>query len=226
LSFAAASCAGVRLNCTNVTTVGAPEKVYECVSSDAFNCLPKSQFAAAMRTGLTDANRTRGNADFKAAQLALFGAAAPAQPATYLKSADVRSASSFDIMGIQVRSSADIELALRKLPGFGLVVVPDAFANVNRARIIKSAAENRIPATYPYQQFVLDGGLMTYGPDPADIVRRSAAYVDRILKGSKPAELPVQGATKFEFVVNLKTAKALGLEVLSTLLSTADEVIE
>jgi ABC-type uncharacterized transport system substrate-binding protein len=102
-------------------------------------------------------------------------------------------------MGIQVRSSADIELALRKLPGFGLVVVPDAFANVNRARIVKSAAENRIPATYPYQQFVLDGGLMTYGPDPADIVRRSAAYVDRILKGSKPAELPVQGATKFEF---------------------------
>ncbi|MGA9816449.1 MAG: hypothetical protein WBQ54_05775 [Pseudolabrys sp.] len=87
-------------------------------------------------------------------------------------------------MGIQVRSSADIELALRKLPGFGLVVVPDAFANVNRARIIKSAAENRIPATYSYQQFVLDGGLMTYGPDPADIVRRSAAYVDRILKGS------------------------------------------
>ena len=209
-----------------MTTVGAPEKVYECVSSDAFNCLPKSQFAAAMRTGLTDANRTRGNADFKAAQLALFGAAAPARPATYLKSADVRSASSFDIMGIQVRSSADIELALRKLPGFGLVVVPDAFANVNRARIIKSAAENRIPATYSYQQFVLDGGLMTYGPDPADIVRRSAAYVDRILKGSKPAELPVQGATKFEFVVNLKTAKALGLEVLSTLLSTADEVIE
>lgn len=130
------------------------------------------------------------------------------------------------MMGIQVRSSADIELALRKLPGFGLVVVPDAFANVNRARIIKSAAENRIPATYSYQQFVLDGGLMTYGPDPADIVRRSAAYVDRILKGSKPAELPVQGATKFEFVVNLKTAKALGLEVLSTLLSTADEVIE
>ena len=105
-------------------------------------------------------------------------------------------------------------------------MVPDAFANVNRARIIKSAAENRIPATYSYQEFVLDGGLMTYGPDPADIVRRSAAYVDRILKGSKPAELPVQGATKFEFVVNLKTAKALGLEVLSTLLSTADEVIE
>ena len=145
---------------------------------------------------------------------------------TYLKSADVRSASSFDVMGVPVRSSADIEPALRQLTGFGLVVVPDAFANVNRARIIKSAAENRIPATYPYRQFVLDGGLMTYGPDPADIVRRSAAYVDRILKGSKPAELPVQGATKFEFVINLTTAKALGLEVPSTLLFTADEVIE
>ena len=145
---------------------------------------------------------------------------------TYLKSADVRSASSFDITGLQVRSSADIEQALRKLPGFGLVVVPDAFANVNRARIIKSAAENRIPATYPYRQFVLDGGLMAYGPDPADIVRRSATYVDRILKGSKPPELPVQGATKFEFLINLKTAKALGLEVPSTLLFTADEVIE
>jgi putative tryptophan/tyrosine transport system substrate-binding protein len=145
---------------------------------------------------------------------------------TYLKSDDVRSASSFEVVGVPVRSSAEIEPALGKLTGFGLVVVPDAFANVNRARIIKSAAENRIPATYPYRQFVLDGGLMTYGPDPADIVRRSAAYVDRILKGSKPAELPVQGATKFEFIVNLKTAKTLGLEVPSTLLFTADEVIE
>ena len=134
--------------------------------------------------------------------------------------------SSFEVVGVPVRSSAEIEPALGKLTGFGLVVVPDAFANVNRARIIKSAAENRIPATYPYRQFVLDGGLMTYGPDPADIVRRSAAYVDRILKGSKPAELPVQGATKFEFIVNLKTAKTLGLEVPSTLLFTADEVIE
>ena len=145
---------------------------------------------------------------------------------TYLKSADVQSAVPIDVMGLRVRSPAEIESELRKLSGFGLVVVPDAFANVNRAQIIKSAAENRIPASYPYRQFVLDGGLMTYGPDPADIVRRSATYVDRILKGAKPAELPVQAATKFEFVVNLKTARSLGLEVPSALLFTADEVIE
>src|SRR5262249_28296655 len=112
------------------------------------------------------------------------------------------------------------------LSGGGLVVAPDTFTNVNRVPIIRSAAEHRIPATYPYRQFVLGGGLMSYGPDPTDIVRRSAAYIDRILKGDKPADLPVQAATKFELLINAKTAKALELQVPSNLLFTADEVIE
>ncbi len=88
------------------------------------------------------------------------------------------------------------------------------------------AERYRLPAVYTYRQFVAEGALLSYGPDTVDIVRRSASYVDRILKGEKPAELPVQAPTKYELVVNLKTAKALGLTVPNTLLATADEVIE
>jgi putative tryptophan/tyrosine transport system substrate-binding protein len=96
----------------------------------------------------------------------------------------------------------------------------------NSGLIISLAARHRLPAVYPYRSFVADGGLISYGPDAIDLSRQAAGYVDRILKGEKPADLPVQGATKFELVINLKTAKALGLNVPSSLLSRANEIIE
>ncbi len=92
--------------------------------------------------------------------------------------------------------------------------------------MIAAAAQNHVPAVYPWREVAAAGGLLSYGPDLEDIVRRAAPYVDRILHGAKPAELPVQVPTKFEMTVNLKTAKALGLTVPQTLLATADEVIE
>jgi putative ABC transport system substrate-binding protein len=95
-----------------------------------------------------------------------------------------------------------------------------------REKIIAFAAKHRLPAMYPYRFFVADGGLMSYGTDLADLYRRAAFYIDRILKGAKPSELPVQQPTKFEFVINIKTAKALGLTVPPGLLVRADEVIE
>lgn len=145
---------------------------------------------------------------------------------TYLKSVQVTSALPVEVTGLRLRTPGEIEPAYRQLAGTGVVVGPDTFANVNREQLVRSAARHRIPAAYPYRQFVLDGGLMTYSPNPADIVRRSASYIDRILKGAKPAELPVQAATKFEFLINSKTAKALGLQIPPRLLFTADEVIE
>ena len=96
----------------------------------------------------------------------------------------------------------------------------------NRALIVALAARYRLPAVYPFRSFVDDGGLISYGPDSVDPFRQAAGYVDRILKGEKPADLPVQSATKFELVINLKTAKSLGLTVPSSLLSRANEIIE
>jgi putative tryptophan/tyrosine transport system substrate-binding protein len=108
----------------------------------------------------------------------------------------------------------------------GLIVVPGALAVVHRELIITLAARHRLPAIYPYRYFITGGGLMSYGPNPADQFRQAAAYVDRILKGEKPADLPVQAPAKLETVIDLKTAKALGLDVPATVLARADEVIE
>jgi putative tryptophan/tyrosine transport system substrate-binding protein len=128
-----------------------------------------------------------------------------------------------------VHSDAEIEttiIALGREPGAGLVVMPDTFMTVHRAPIISAAARNNVPAVYYGSYYVRDGGLLSYGPDRVDLYRRAATYVDRILRGAKPAELPVQLPTKFEMAVNLKTAKALGLTVPQSILLRADEVIE
>jgi putative ABC transport system substrate-binding protein len=110
-------------------------------------------------------------------------------------------------------------------PNGGLVVTVGGTAS-HRDLIIALAAKHRLPAVYPYRYFVSDGGLMSYGPDTIEQYRRAATYVDRILKGEKPADLPVQAPTKYELVVNLKAAKVLGIAVPSALLAQANEVIE
>ena len=107
-----------------------------------------------------------------------------------------------------------------------LLVLPDLFTATNRESIITLAARYRLPAVYPFRYFAADGGLMSYGTEVLETYRQAASYVDRILKGEKPSELPVKRPTKFEFVINLKTARALGLDVPPTLLARADEVIE
>jgi putative ABC transport system substrate-binding protein len=104
--------------------------------------------------------------------------------------------------------------------------MPDVFMTAHRGPIIAAAARNNVPAVYSGSYFAREGGLLSYGPDPVDTFRRAASYVDRILRGAKPGDLPVQLPTKFEMVVNLKTAKALGLTVPQSILLRADEVIE
>jgi ABC-type uncharacterized transport system substrate-binding protein len=130
----------------------------------------------------------------------------------------------------RARSDTEIEAVVTSLggePRGGLVVMPDYFMLSHRRPIILLAARNNVPAIYPWRSVVAnDGALLSYGPDLRDIVRRGAPYVDRILRGANPAELPVQVPTKFETAVNVKTAKALGLEVPTSILLRADEVIE
>jgi putative ABC transport system substrate-binding protein len=128
-----------------------------------------------------------------------------------------------------VHSDIEIETtitALGREPGGGLVVMPDAFTGLHRAPIISAAARNNVPAVYYMSPFARDGGLLSYGPDPVDNWRRAATYVDRILRGEKPGDLPVQLPTKFEMVVNRKTATALGLAIPPSIMLRADEVIE
>jgi putative ABC transport system substrate-binding protein len=128
-----------------------------------------------------------------------------------------------------VHSDAEIEtaiIALGREPGGGLDVPGDAFTIAHRASIISAAARNNVPAVYTFSYFARDGGLLSYGPDPVDLWRRASSYVDRILRGEKPGDLPVQLPTKFEMVLNLKTAKALGLTVPPSMRLLADEVIE
>ena len=129
----------------------------------------------------------------------------------------------------QVRNPAEIESAIAKLgsePRSGLIVMPENFTSVHRQLIISLAAQFRIPTIYPYRYFADEGGLLSYGVDVTDLFRRAAEYVSRILRGAKPADLPVQAPTKFELVINLKTARALGLIMPRILLAGADQVIE
>jgi putative ABC transport system substrate-binding protein len=129
----------------------------------------------------------------------------------------------------QVRNPAEIESAIAKLgsePRSGLIVIPENFTSVHRQLIISLAAQFRIPTIYPYRYFADEGGLLSYGVDITDLFRRAAEYVSRILRGAKPADLPVQAPTKFELVINLKTARALGLVVPRILLAGADATIE
>jgi putative tryptophan/tyrosine transport system substrate-binding protein len=128
-----------------------------------------------------------------------------------------------------VENPVDIERvidAIGRTPGGGLILPPDTTTVVHRDIIVALAARYRLPAIYAYRAHIISGGLMSYGTDFADLFRLAASYVDRILRGAKPADLPVQVPAKYESVVNLKTAKALGLDIPPTLLATADEVIE
>jgi putative ABC transport system substrate-binding protein len=133
-----------------------------------------------------------------------------------------------DVSAINVRDAGEIERAIQafaRSPHGGLIVTASALAVFHRELIVGLAARHRVPAVYPQRPFVAAGGLISYGSDIIDQYRRAAGYVDRILKGEKPADLPVQAPTKYELVINLKTAKALGLEVPTTVLARADEVI-
>ena len=128
-----------------------------------------------------------------------------------------------------IHGDAEIEttiIALGRQPGSGLVVVPDGFMVSHRTPIILAAARNNVPVVFWLSEFAREGGLLSYGPDPVDLIRRAASYVDRILRGAKPGDLPVQFPTKFEMIVNLKTAKALGLAIPPSIMLRADEVIE
>jgi putative tryptophan/tyrosine transport system substrate-binding protein len=148
----------------------------------------------------------------------------------YLRAIE-KAASSFAVepIVIEVHDDAEIERAISTLarePDGGLIVLPDSFNMVHRRTIIALVERYRLPAMYYFPLFATDGGLISYGPDEIDMFRRTAGYVDRILKGAKAGDLPIQQPTKFETVINLKTARALGLDVPPTLLARADEVIE
>jgi len=134
-----------------------------------------------------------------------------------------------ELRPLGVRDAGEIErgiTAFARSPNGGLIVTGSTLVLVHRNLIVTLAAQHKLPAVYYYPIFAAAGGLIAYGPDQIDQYRQAAGYVDRILKGEKPADLPVQAPTKYELVINLKTAKALGLEVPPTLLARADEVIE
>ena len=150
--------------------------------------------------------------------------------AFYLKSIDA-AAPSFNVKvtAALMRGADEIDGAIAALggdPPGGLIVMPDLFTSINHANIIALAARHRVPASYPYRFFAHAGGLISYGIDIVDLYRRTASYVDRILRGAKPSELPVQQPTKYEMIVNQKTAAALGVTLPSSVLVRADEVIE
>jgi putative tryptophan/tyrosine transport system substrate-binding protein len=134
-----------------------------------------------------------------------------------------------ELSPVDVRDAAEIERALAafaRASNGGLIVTTSAPAALHRDLIIELVARHRLPTVYPFSYYVTSGGLISYGPNTIDPYRRAASYIDRILKGEKPADLPVQAPTKYELVINLKTARAFGLEVPPTLLARADAVIE
>jgi putative ABC transport system substrate-binding protein len=134
---------------------------------------------------------------------------------------------SVELVAAAVHDDTEIESVTAALvPDGGFIVMPEAFNGVHRGRIIAATAKLRVPAIYPYRFQAVEGGLISYGTDDAGLYRRAASYVDRILRGERAADLPVQAATRFELVINLKTAKALGIDVSQDVLSIADEVIE
>jgi putative ABC transport system substrate-binding protein len=133
------------------------------------------------------------------------------------------------VTAADVHDAVEIDRAVgsfARVPNGGLIVLASPVVNLHRELIIALAARHHLPAIYAYRYFVTEGGLISYGTDPADLFHRAASYVDRILRGEKVGDLPVQQPTKFELVINLKTAKALGLDVPPLLLARADEVIE
>jgi putative ABC transport system substrate-binding protein len=135
-----------------------------------------------------------------------------------------------ELRPVDTREAAGVERAVAAFaasaPGGGMIVTPSATVSGNRELIVALASRHQLPAVYPYRYMVTSGGLIAYGPEPIDQYRHAAGYVDRILKGEKAADLPVQAPTKYSLIVNLKTAKALGLTVSSGLLASADEVID
>jgi putative ABC transport system substrate-binding protein len=159
----------------------------------------------------------------------MFNPDAAPRIGSYASLAEAARSLEVELFTAPVHNDVDIEtaiIALGREPGGGLVVMPDAFMIMHRASIISAAARNNVPAVYAIPFFARDGGLLSYGPDQVGTFRGAATYVDRILRGEKPGDLPVQFPTKFEMVVNLKTAKALGLTVPQSILLRADEVIE
>jgi putative tryptophan/tyrosine transport system substrate-binding protein len=134
-----------------------------------------------------------------------------------------------ELRPIGVRDATEIERALTEFarePNVGLIVTGSGLTNIHRHLIIALAARHRLPAVYPYRVFALSGGMVSYGPDQVDQFRRAATYIDRVLKGEKPADLPVQAPVKYPLTINLRTAKAIGIEIPPPLLARADEVIE
>ena len=156
----------------------------------------------------------------------------PTNPALLATFGAVRGAAQLlgvEVSAVDTRGAGEIErgvAAFARSPNGGLIVMPGASASVHGALIVALAARYKLPVIYPFRYHATGGGLISYGPDYVEPFRPAAGYVDRILKGEKPADLPVQAATKFELVINLKTAKALGLNVPNTLIGRADEVIE
>ena len=134
-----------------------------------------------------------------------------------------------ELRPVGVRDAGEIErtiAAIARSSNAGMIVTASTSALIHRRLIVMLAAQHRLPAVYPYRYFATTGGLMSYGVNPIDMYRRAASYVDRILKGEKPADLPVQAPTKYDLVINLKNAKTLGIEIPASVLARADEVIE